>query len=226
MTAPAPSAAAPRPTELSGRRLAARAPARRDAVRAEAAGYPVLIVAGLNNSGPGHWQSHWQRALPAAERVEQADWGRPDLDAWLQRLALAVERRPGALLVAHSLGCILAAHLALRPQALQVAGALLVAPADVDTHGPAGRLVESSGPAPRRRLPFPTTVVASRNDPYMSYPTATRLAQDWGGTLVDLGAAGHVNVESGHGPWPEGLALLGQLARRTASPALSPLHEL
>lgn len=84
---------------------------------------------------------------------------------------------------------------------------------------------------PRRRLPFPATVVASRDDPYMGYAAAARLAQDWGADLVDLGHAGHVNTESGHGPWPEGLSLLGQLARRAAAPAARtqapfPVHDL
>jgi len=178
----------------------------------------VLIVPGLNNSGEAHWQSCWQRALPNAERVEQADWRRPDLDAWMESLAQAVARRPGALLAAHSLGCVLVAHLARTHRRLPIAGALLVAPADVDREGPAGRLLESFGPAPRRRLPFPATVVASRNDPYMSYATAEGLARAWGAALVDLGRAGHVNVESGHGPWPEGLTVLEQLARRAAPP--------
>jgi len=188
----------------------------------------VLVVPGLNNSGERHWQSCWQRALPAAERVEQANWARPDLEAWMESLVRAVERRPGALLAAHSLGCVLIAHLAQRHPRPPIAGALLVAPADVDAAGPAGRLLEGFGPMPRGRLPFPATVVASRNDPYMSYPTAASLASAWGAGLVDLGCAGHVNVESGHGPWPEGLGLLGQLARRATAPAWrfdSPLSE-
>lgn len=176
----------------------------------------MLIVPGLNNSGETHWQSCWQRALPTAERVEQANWRRPDLDAWMESLAQAIARRPGALLAAHSLGCILIAQLAQRHPWLPVAGALLVAPADVERAGPAGRLLEGFGPMPRRRLSFPTTLVASRNDPYMSYAVALRLSQTWGASLVDLGAAGHINVESGHGPWPEGLTLLRQLARRAA----------
>lgn len=183
---------------------------------------PVLIVPGLNNSGETHWQSCWQRAMPSAERVEQTDWSRPDLDAWMESLAQAVERRPGALLAAHSLGCVLVAHLAAQRRAWPIAGALLVAPPDVERAGPAGPLLRGFGPMPRSRLPFPATVVASRNDPYMSYPAAARLAQRWGATLVDLGRAGHVNVESGHGPWPEGLTLLGQLARRATAPVAAP----
>ena len=32
---------------------------------------PILIVPGLYNSGPDHWQSHWERDLPGAVRVER-----------------------------------------------------------------------------------------------------------------------------------------------------------
>jgi uncharacterized protein len=89
---------------------------------------PLLIAPGLGGSSPDHWQSHWERMLPGATRVLQADWDAPDLDA----LARAVRRRPNALIVAHSLGCILLAHLAVRDRFAPVRGALLVAPPDVD----------------------------------------------------------------------------------------------
>ena len=71
----------------------------------------ILIVPGLGGSGEHHWQTHLQRSLPGAVRVQQADWDRPDLPAWLARLASAVETRPAGILVAHSLGCALVAHL-------------------------------------------------------------------------------------------------------------------
>ena len=32
-----------------------------------------------------------------------------------------------------------------------------------------------------------------------------------GSQLVNIGAAGHINVDSGHGPWPRGLALFKAL---------------
>ena len=51
---------------------------------------PVLIVPGWTNSGSEHWQSLWQRAHPEWRRVEQADWDRPDPEAWRGALEAAV----------------------------------------------------------------------------------------------------------------------------------------
>lgn len=187
------------------------APGRRDP--------PLLIVPGLFNSGPDHWQSHWQRALPNAERVEQSDWERPTLGEWTAGLAEAVRRSPGAVLIAHSLGCAVVAHLAAISGGRGVAGALLVAPADVNREGPAGRLLRGFSPLPRRRLPFPALVVASRNDPYVGITQARAFAQGWGARFVDIGRSGHINVESGHGPWPAGLHLLNELIEATTAGA-------
>ncbi len=33
-----------------------------------------VLVPGWYGSEDAHWQSHWQRALPNASRVEQQDW--------------------------------------------------------------------------------------------------------------------------------------------------------
>ncbi len=176
---------------------------------------PILIVPGLFNSEPDHWQSHWERAIPGAERVDQTDWERPTLGDWTAGLMEAVRRRPGAILVAHSLGCALVGHLAAIRGARGIAGAFLVAPADVNRQGPAGRLLEGFSPIPRARLPFPSMVVASRDDPYVEIDRAQAFARGWGSTFIDLGRAGHINVASGHGPWPKGRALLRDLIGQT-----------
>jgi serine hydrolase len=93
---------------------------------------PILVVPGLGGSESDHWQSHLERALPGAVRVEQDDWDRPRLADWLPRLAEAVAAWPGAILVAHSLGCPLVVQLAVRRPDLCIASAVLVAPANVD----------------------------------------------------------------------------------------------
>ena len=89
----------------------------------------------------------------------------------------------------------------------------MVAPADVNRERPAGRLLTGFSPIPRQRLPFPTLVVASRDDPYVEIERAEAFARGWGARFVDLGRAGHINVASGHGPWIKGRALLADLIR-------------
>jgi len=170
----------------------------------------ILILPGYGDSGPGHWQTLWEEAH-GWTRVVQDDWERPELSAWAGRLdeALASANGP-VVLVAHSLGCALVAHAAdaLRER---VAGALLVAPPDVDEVCHLLPEIESFAPMPLRRLPFPAVVVASTNDPYAEPARARGFADAWGAQYVELDGAGHVNVDSGHGRWPEGERLLAEL---------------
>jgi predicted alpha/beta hydrolase family esterase len=170
---------------------------------------PLLILPGLGNSGPQHWQSLWEKEIPGARRVEQRDWDRPELVDWLATLDRAVAACAApAILVAHSLACALVAHWAGAARG-RVAAALLVSPSDIEADSaPAeGR---SFAPMPRRRLPFPSIVVASRSDPYVTFARAAGFAADWGARLVDAGDAGHINTASGHGPWPEGRRILSE----------------
>jgi predicted alpha/beta hydrolase family esterase len=64
---------------------------------------------------------------------------------------------------------------------------------------------------PLHLLPFPAIVVASRNDPAVSFKRARFFAESWGSELIDLGAAGHINEKSGYGPWPDGHELVERL---------------
>jgi predicted alpha/beta hydrolase family esterase len=169
----------------------------------------VLILPGLGGSEPGHWQRLLLEREPRAEWVEQDDWDRPDPAAWTARLAATAADQP-CLLVAHSLGCALVAHLAAGAPA-RVDGALLVSPADVDDPGRTPPETRPFAPIPRERLPFPAIVAASSNDPYVSQETARGLAAAWGARFVDAGPAGHINVDSGHGAWPLGEQLLAEL---------------
>ena len=172
---------------------------------------PILILPGYANSEPDHWQSHWERVDPACRRVVQDDWLEPQLANWLATLDRYVrECDLPPVLAAHSLACALVAHWAARSSAL-VKAALLVAPADVDspTHTPDE--VRSFGPIPLVRLPFPTIVVASSDDPFVSPARSAMFAQAWGSCLITLDNAGHINADAGYGPWPEGHKLLQDL---------------
>jgi predicted alpha/beta hydrolase family esterase len=138
--------------------------------------------------------------------VAQADWSRPVRSLWLERLAEAVENAPGAILVGHSLGCALIADLAGRYRNLRIGGALLVAPADSTPQ------LRELAPMPAGKLPFPTVVVASMNDPFMTIERARFLATAWGAGLVNAGVCGHINVAAGFGAWPAGEKILHELA--------------
>lgn len=173
----------------------------------------TLILPGLHGSGPDHWQRHWLDEIDDMVLVEQDDWDRPDLDTWLASAVAAVEADPGSFIAAHSLGAVLAAHLVTRRPDLPIAGLLLVAPADVDRHVRAQPHLASFAPLPVSALGVPAIVVASRNDPWMSFGRARVLADMWEAGLVDIGRAGHVNAESGLDRWPDGLALLDRLRR-------------
>ncbi len=169
----------------------------------------VFIVPGLGNSGPDHWQTYFERTLPDCTRVEQREWDTPDRAEWVARLedALAGEDLSRVVLVGHSLGCATIAHWAGQ-HGHRIKGALLVAPSDVETPHYAALPTTGFAPMPLARLPFPSKVVFSQNDEWATPARARQFAAAWGSELVDLGAAGHINVASGYGEWPAGLELL------------------
>ncbi|HEY0033286.1 MAG TPA: alpha/beta hydrolase [Devosia sp.] len=171
----------------------------------------TLIVPGLHGSGRDHWQSWWRVDDPSAVLVQQADWSNPDANAWLETLESAVLANPGATIVAHSLGTVLTARLAQSRVAPLVAGALLVAPADIERTGALHGRSYQFGVMPNQRLPFPSILVVSHDDPYMPLDKATSVGRSWGSRLHDLGHAGHVNVASGFGRWTDGYLLARSL---------------
>jgi predicted alpha/beta hydrolase family esterase len=175
-----------------------------------------LVLPGYQNSGPEHWQTHWEAAEPAAfRRVEQADWDHPEQRDWVARVDAAVAAAAGegpVVLVAHSLGCVTAARWVAGASAeltAAVRGALLVAPADIDT----AEVPELVGfrPVALEPFPFPTVVVSSTDDPWVSPARAREFAEAWGARYVEPGAYGHINSASGLGDWPEGRKLLAEL---------------
>lgn len=170
----------------------------------KAADANILIVPGYQNSGPDHWQSRWEKKLSTARRVEQEEWHKPVREVWSAKVAEAVNMsdRP-SVIVAHSLGIptVINAMPLFRQH---VAGAFFVAPPDVANPAIRPKHLMTFGPYPRERLRFPAIVVGSRNDHYCDYSVAEALAADWGALFIDGGEAGHINSESGHGPWPEG----------------------
>lgn len=173
----------------------------------------LLVVPGLHGSGPTHWQSWLEARHAGSRRMQVGDWDTPQLDDWADCLEQAYQSEPDAqwLIVAHSFGCLTAAHWARRHGSHRIRAALLVAPANP------GRFCLDAAyfDAP---LPFPTTVVTSRNDPWFAEREARAQAHRWSAAVWDAGLAGHINVDSGHGPWPLGEALVRALASTTERP--------
>lgn len=174
--------------------------------------HPVLVVPGWNGSGPGHWQTIWQEEHPNFQRVEQANWTRPAKEEWVGHLRNDIRSmdRPG-FLVAHSLGCLAVAHWAAeaeRQEARAVAGAFLVAPPWLSEAERCPTELRSFLPMPLLPLPFPTMLVASEDDAYLSIANAAALAASWEAQFVNVGRQGHINIASGHGQWEHGETLL------------------
>lgn len=175
-----------------------------DALREAASRFEFVLVPGRYNSGPEHWQSIWERDLPFWRRIDQRDWNDPDIHRWVGSIArLLVRSRHPALLVGHSLGA-LASCVAAVEMRERIAGLLLVAPAEPSRF-------DAEDAVPAHALPVPSLLVASRDDPFMAIGRAEHWARVWGSDLVDLGDAGHINAESGFGPWRFGRELLARL---------------
>lgn len=171
----------------------------------------ILILPGLSNSSEGHWQTIWEEKHNFL-RVNQLDWETPHCEDWISTIDQAVQANgiTEVILVGHSLGCASIAFWAKKYNRL-IKGALLVAPSDTEADSyPIG--TTGFTPIPLQKLPFPSIVVASTNDFYVSYARAEYFAQAWGSKLVNIGEAAHINVSSGFGEWNEGLQWLQELA--------------
>jgi len=175
--------------------------------------FDILTLPGWHGSGADHWQTHWEASLPNVSRVEQADWEAPDFDAWIDTLTLRIATAAGpVLLVGHSLGAALATRWAEQTGGQGVAGAFLVAVSDRDRWEPDPGEPQGFAPMVQGRLPFPSLVVASTDDPRVSFDRARTFAADWGSRFIDAGALGHIGSAANLGLWPNGLVWLGELA--------------
>jgi len=170
----------------------------------------VLILPGIGNSGPDHWQTHWELLNRNYTRVNQPNWDNPDCSEWCAALENKVKSSgPNTILVAHSLACLLVAHWAAKTH-LKINAALLVA-----VPNPKAPLFPTQAigfeALPMQRLPFKSIVIASTSDPYGDIRYSEECASIWGSEIVNIGDAGHINSTSGLGAWPEGHKILQKL---------------
>ncbi len=177
----------------------------------------VLFVPGLRDHVPDHWQTLLEARIPNAACVPRRATDKLSCTAWVEDLDRSIAAIPGpVVLCAHSGGVPIVVHWA-RGHRRPIHGALLATPPDFEEPLPAGypthEALRANGwmPVPREPLPFPSIVAASTNDPLARLARVEAMASAWGSRLVNVGAVGHLNPASGHGEWPRGLALLGEL---------------
>ena len=172
-----------------------------------------FIIPGYRGSGPDHWQTWIESKKPNFHRIQQKDWNNPDLAEWAANIdkTIANYDPQSVVLVAHSLGCLTVAEWVKRYNK-KVKAALLVAPPDADL---IRKKVNKNllHETPTQNIPFPTTLVASSNDPWISIETAKSYAQNWGSEFINIGDAGHINNLSGYGEWEEGYEILKKLTK-------------
>lgn len=177
----------------------------------------VVIVPGLRDHVPNHWQTLLAERLPGSVTVPRLTTNKLSCAAWVAEVDRTLASVAGpVILVAHSGGVMMVVHWA-RLHRRAIHGALLAAPADLESPLPQGYpttdALRDGGwlPVPRARLPFPTIVAASTNDPLARFERAAQFAADWGSRLVDVGAVGHLNPAAGFGEWPRAQDLIREL---------------
>jgi predicted alpha/beta hydrolase family esterase len=190
----------------------------------------ILIVPGLRYHVAAHWQTLLEQKLANAKCVPRMEPGQDKLScaAWVAELDKSLAAIAGpVILVAHSAGAMIVVHWAQRHRR-PIAGALLAAPADLESPLPEGyptqHVLRDNGwlPTPRLALPFPTIVGASTNDPLGRYDRVEALARDWGSKLVNLGNVGHLNPASGYGEWPQAEKFIQELAPSSSTGIADP----
>jgi predicted alpha/beta hydrolase family esterase len=182
---------------------------------------PVLLICGIHNSGPTHWQSLWEGRHARATRVVQRDWDRPVCADWVQALDQAVQAAgEPPILVAHSLGCLALAHWAALPGRAPAHRALLVAVPDPE--GPAFPAAASGfAPLPETLDNLAATMLSSSDDPFSTPAYTQRRAAQWKAEHVCLRALGHINGQSGLADWPQGWAIVDGWRREAQKASLS-----
>lgn len=175
----------------------------------------LLILPGLGNSGEKHWQTFWHKKFENSIRLVQDNWDEPIREQWLERLNEEISKlEKPTILVAHSLAVSLVLHWAKENSNPNIVGALLVAPADVDSPQHTPDIIRNFSPMPIYKLPFPSILVASENDPYASFERKQYFATQWGSEFVNVGQKGHINSDSDLKYWEEGQLILQQLIKK------------
>ena len=174
-----------------------------------------VLSPGYTNSGPDHWQTHLENTYTSFERIIHDNWDFVDRERWVQEIENTLCLLDDEIIViGHSCGSNAIAQLANTdsPHKFKVKAAVLVAPANVDDkHLPPD--ITAQSPLPYNKLPFPTLVIGSDNDPFMSLKVLEDLAEAWGAELTVLPSAGHIASSDGYGVWPEVAELIEEFTK-------------
>lgn len=177
----------------------------------------IVNVPGYTNAGPAHWQTLLENKFFNFKRVTQQDWLNPVREDWIQGIEETVSQIEGdIILVGHSCGAVAIAQWALACGSHKVIGALLVAPADIDSDT-AIEAIHVQRPLPRAALPFNSKLIYSDNDEHSRAERSEQMGKEWGSDLILVKGASHFHTEAGFGAWPEAEQWIEQLAG-------TPLH--
>lgn len=174
--------------------------------------HTLLIVPGLGDSTSGHWQDNWLQHFPNTKKVVQDNWNQPQLKDWLHNLDTTIKAiETPIVIVAHSLAVSLVMHWSQKNDTSKIVGALLVAPADVESPEHTPEEIWNFAPIPLDKIKYPSIVITSSNDPYISEERAEFLARKWGSQFYNVGPKGHLNLASQLGLWEEDQEILQNL---------------
>ena len=179
----------------------------------------ILIVPGLRDDMPDHWQTALAQKLPKTTSVPRMQRDKLSCAAWVTMLESSLSQIDDpVVLVAHSAGCMIVVHWAQQHRRV-IKGVLLATPPDFESPLPDGypsqEVLQQNGwlPTPRTRLPFPSIVAASTNDPLGRIERVEALAEAWGSRFVNVGNVGHLNPAAGYGAWPRAEEFVRELSR-------------
>jgi predicted alpha/beta hydrolase family esterase len=170
-----------------------------------------FTIPGFGNSGPQHWQTYFERSGENFQRIEQEEWNAPACKDWILTIDKAITGYDPAtiIFIGHSLGCATIAHWAKKYNK-KIKAAMLVAPSDIESPHYTFP-INGFNPIPKDKINFPTIVIASADDQWVSLDRAKHFADNWGSKFINIGNAGHINAASGHYEWQEGLEILKTL---------------
>ena len=157
-----------------------------------------------------------RQKLSTARRVEQAEWSKPVRDDWTAERRRGGQRGGAAGRSSSPIRSACRRFIQAIPQFRAGRGAFLVAPPDVDNPEIRPQHLMTLRPLPARSAAVSVDGDRQPQRSLLRRDVAEDVAAAWGSLYLDAGEAGHINAESGYGPWPEGSMAFAQVPVATA----------